>query len=160
MRLDAETFGTVVANAPLVSMDLLVKNSDGGYLVGLRTNPPAQGTWFVPGGRVRKGETLERAFGRITLEELGQAYPLGRAHFLGVFEHFYPDDFRGRCGSGTHYVVLAYVLDPLVSKPSLPANQHAQFAWLTPGELLGRSDVHQYTRRYFGAAGPTSGNPG
>jgi colanic acid biosynthesis protein WcaH len=149
MRLDPETFGTVVANAPLVSMDLLVQNSAGGFLVGLRTNPPAQGTWFVPGGRLRKGETLERAFGRITQDELGQAYPLSQARFLGVYEHFYPDDFRGQYGSGTHYVVLAYALQVVIAGSSLPGNQHAEFAWLAPGELLGRSDVHQYTRRYF-----------
>ncbi|MBJ6922853.1 GDP-mannose mannosyl hydrolase, partial [Vibrio cholerae] len=47
-RLDELTFKTVVASTPLVSMDLIVRNRYGQVLLGLRTNRPAQGFWFVP----------------------------------------------------------------------------------------------------------------
>lgn len=40
-----------------------------GYLVGERINRAAQGYWFVPGGRMYKGEALTKAFGRITFRE-------------------------------------------------------------------------------------------
>ena len=56
---------------PLISIDLLVQNEHGEYLLGLRNNRPAQGYWFVPGGRVLKNETLDGAFKRLTFEELG-----------------------------------------------------------------------------------------
>lgn len=49
-RLDELTFKTVVASTPLVSMDLIVRNKRDQVLLGLRTNRPAQGFWFVPGG--------------------------------------------------------------------------------------------------------------
>lgn len=52
--LDATTFETVIVYTPLVSIDLLVKNRKGEYLFGLRKNRPAQGYWFVPGGRLQK----------------------------------------------------------------------------------------------------------
>lgn len=55
--LDVTTFETVVASAPLISIDLLVENEQGQYLLGLRKNRPAQGYWFVPGGRVQKNES-------------------------------------------------------------------------------------------------------
>ena len=46
--LELETFKTVVASTPLVSIDLIVRNRQGQVLLGLRTNRPAQGGWFVP----------------------------------------------------------------------------------------------------------------
>lgn len=52
--LDTDIFATVVHCAPLISIDLLVQNAQGEYLLGLRNNRPAQGYWFVPGGRVKK----------------------------------------------------------------------------------------------------------
>ncbi|MCV5153638.1 GDP-mannose mannosyl hydrolase, partial [Escherichia coli] len=66
MFLRQEDFATVVRSTPLVCLDFIVENSRGEFLLGKRTNRPAQGYWFVPGGRVQKDETLEAAFERLT----------------------------------------------------------------------------------------------
>jgi colanic acid biosynthesis protein WcaH len=147
--LDAHTFAEVVANAPLVAIDLIIESQEGEVLLGLRRNPPAQGCWFVPGGRIRKGETLDGAFARITLEELGQAYGRSQARFIDVFEHFYDTNFRGTAGETTHYVVHAYRLRVDREALRLPAQQHSQYAWMTPQGALTRADVHPYTQAYF-----------
>ncbi|WP_230846571.1 NUDIX domain-containing protein, partial [Achromobacter xylosoxidans] len=68
-------FRRAVEMLPLVSIDLLLRDAEGRYLTGLRSNPPAQGSWFVPGGRIRKNETLPRALQRIVREELGLTLP-------------------------------------------------------------------------------------
>ncbi|MFH1157064.1 MAG: NUDIX hydrolase [Pseudomonadota bacterium] len=44
---------------------------NGCVLLVLRGNPPAMGTWAIPGGKVRLGETLRRAAEREILEETG-----------------------------------------------------------------------------------------
>ena len=49
MFLRQEDFATVVRSTPLVSLDFIVENSRGEFLLGKRTNRPAQGYWFVPG---------------------------------------------------------------------------------------------------------------
>ncbi len=54
MFLSREDFATVVRSTPLVSIDLLVENRRGEYLLGRRNNRPAQGFWFVPGAGFRK----------------------------------------------------------------------------------------------------------
>ncbi|ELL8702496.1 GDP-mannose mannosyl hydrolase, partial [Escherichia coli] len=54
MFLRQEDFATVVRSTPLVSLDFIAENSRGEFLLGKRTNRPAQGYWFVPGGRVQK----------------------------------------------------------------------------------------------------------
>ena len=69
--LSPADFRRAVEMLPLVSIDLLLHDGQGRYLTGLRSNPPAQGAWFVPGGRIRKNEPLALALDRIAREELG-----------------------------------------------------------------------------------------
>ena len=61
MFLRHEDFATVVRSTPLISIDLIVENAHGEFLLGKRLNRPAQGYWFVPGGRVQKDEPLRAA---------------------------------------------------------------------------------------------------
>lgn len=148
--LQPELLKTIVAHTPLVSIDLLVRNGSGGLLLGWRNNRPAQNCWFVPGGRINKNESIAAAFARLTLDELGVELPLQRGHFLGVFEHFYPDCFAGTATS-THYVVLAYELQ-IDELPSLPREQHSDYCWLSPTELLTDPQVHENVKVYFRGA--------
>lgn len=60
--LNHDEFRQVVQNTPLFAIDLVVLNGKNEILLGLRKNPPAQGYWFVPGGRVFKGESLDDGF--------------------------------------------------------------------------------------------------
>ena len=78
MRLDRATFLEVVRNTPLVSVDLIVRDSRGRVLLGLRNNAPARHSWFTPGGRICKNERIVDAVGRVALEELGRPARRGR----------------------------------------------------------------------------------
>lgn len=138
----------VIARAPLVSIDLIVRNVEGRVLVGLRRNEPAAGTWFVPGGTIRKNEALDAAFARISHAELGFACARRDARFVGVFEHFYPNNFLRVPGIGTHYVVLAHALETTRLDP-LPPEQHSDYRWMSELELREHPQVHAYTRAYF-----------
>ena len=71
------------------------------------------------------------------------------ARFLGVYEHFYPTNYLGRTGFGTHYVVLAYELTSPVDEALLPKDQHGEYAWRTEAELLNSSEVQENTKAYF-----------
>lgn len=147
--LDAATFQTVVASTPLISIDLLVQNEQGEYLLGLRKNRPAQGCWFVPGGRVLKNESLDDAFKRLTRTELGLALERSRAVFEGVYEHFYQDSVFGDTPS-THYVVLGYRLKLSPGHPLvLPLSQHGEYRWWPVLEIKTSPLVHPHTQAYW-----------
>lgn len=149
--LPIHTFLNVVDATPLVAIDLVIENEKGGYLLGRRVNRPAQGFWFVPGGRIRKNERLDDAFRRIASEELGRA-DLKRtdADLLGVYEHLYEDNFSGQAGISTHYVVLGYRLQGTIELGSLPDLQHTAYRWATKEEIMADSEVHLNTQAYFG----------
>lgn len=147
--LAEKEFRAAVQMLPLIAIDLLVFNPAGDkVLLGLRRNPPAQGTWFVPGGRIRKGERLQSAWRRLCQAELGVDPPWSAAQFVGLFEHFYPDNFLGEPAS-THYVVHAYKLVVADAVTDFPQQQHERFAWWSLETLINHNQVHPYTRAYF-----------
>ncbi|MCK7598400.1 GDP-mannose mannosyl hydrolase [Microbulbifer sp. CAU 1566] len=147
-KLPLDTFKTVVSSTPLVSIDLVVRNGAGEVLLGQRLNRPAQGYWFVPGGRIVKDESMAQAFLRLTEEELGVAVPIGEAEFLGPYEHFYSDNFSGEDFS-THYVVLGYALTLDIPLESLPVQQHGNYRWWPECELLADASVHRHSKWYL-----------
>lgn len=154
MWLSNDVFRSVVASTPLVSIDLVVQNARGECLLGQRLNRPAKGSWFVPGGRILKNETLDAAFSRLTQEELGQAYQRSDARFLEVYEHFYADSIFGDNGQApeTHYVVLAYQLVlPEGATLPLPHAQHGAYRWWPLIEMQTHELVHANTRAYLAA---------
>src|SRR5438067_13547855 len=108
--LNKDEFAQVVRKTPLVAIDVIIRNPDHCVLVGLRTNEPAKGKWFVPGGVVRKYERLAEAFERIVKAEIGLEASIENARFLGIYEHLYDSNFLGEEGFGTHYVGMAYEL--------------------------------------------------
>jgi 8-oxo-dGTP pyrophosphatase MutT (NUDIX family) len=67
--LSEEEFGRIVRCAPLVSIDIIIRDPERKVLLGLRNHEPAKGYYFVPGGRIRKGELLKEAFSRILAAE-------------------------------------------------------------------------------------------
>ena len=142
------TFEKVVDNTPLVSIDLIVTKVDG-ILVGKRINRPAKDTYFVPGGRICKDESLDDAFRRIAQDELGLNVKRSDAEFMGVFEHFYSDSTLNEDAT-THYVVLAYSF-PLrrrILDEERLNSQHSKFEFIRCMEMMNRDDVHENTKVY------------
>jgi colanic acid biosynthesis protein WcaH len=149
LKLDDKEFFQVVTNAPLVSIDLIVKDERGRVLLGLRRNKPAQGFWFVPGGRVFKDERIEQALKRIGLEELGFPLDTSRVKFLGVFEHLYEDNVFGKPGISTHYVVLGCEVMQPMALDQLPSGQHEGWRFWELPDLMKSDEVHRNTKAYF-----------
>lgn len=149
MFLSKQRFSQVIESTPLVSIDLVIEDESGQVLLGKRNNRPAQGFWFVPGGRILKNEKLEDAFVRLTEEELGQAFELSQAILVGPYTHLYEDNVFGD-GFTTHYIAIAYKLNVIRAKLDLPMGmQHSHYRWFDKNELLTSDEVHLHTKWYF-----------
>lgn len=149
MYLTDEEFLNIVQRTPLISIDLLVWNTSYQLLVGLRVNKPAEGFWFVPGGRIQKDQTFADAFCHITQKELGKSFELESVQFVGVYEHFYPENFAGKAGISTHYVVHAYQIFLTQDLANLPHEQHQAYRWMNRTEIMADPWIHPYTKDYF-----------
>jgi len=146
MKLSSTDFKTIVKSTPLVSIDFIVRDAEGNVLLGQRTNRPAQGFWFVPGGRVLKDEALEYAFKRLIKEELG--INSVESTFKGIYQHFYDDNFSEENFS-THYLVLAYEIIFKGDLALLPLEQHSTYKWFAENELVDSEQVHKHSKWYF-----------
>lgn len=162
-RADAESpggllplaqFQQAVAALPLVSVDWVLTNPAGELLVGLRLNAPARGTWFTPGGRIRKGEPLAVALLRVAAEELGLADERAgalaqRGEPMGAWDHFYPDAAFSPTVP-THYVNLPYAArlsEAEVNALNLPVGeQHGHWQWLPLAQAA--DTVHEHVKPY------------
>jgi colanic acid biosynthesis protein WcaH len=143
--LSTSDFLGVVKNTPLVSIDLVIADRTGAILMGWRQNEPAKDTWFVPGGRIQKDERISDAFERILSIETGLQASFSDARFANVFEHFYPANCFGDPAFGTHYCVLAYILQ-FHDRPVVQIDhQHSKIEWLT----ASATNIHRYSKAYF-----------
>jgi colanic acid biosynthesis protein WcaH len=67
--IPANEYAQIIEVLPILCVDVIVQNSMGEYLLVRRANQPLKGQWWVVGGRVLKGETLEQAALRKVREE-------------------------------------------------------------------------------------------
>lgn len=104
MRIPDEIYKTILENVPIICVDGLVLNDKGQFLLLKRKNPPLKGEWFVPGGRLLRGESLKVGFIRKMREELGiSVVPIV---LLGFYEEHYED---GPLGCDTHSVSAVFL---------------------------------------------------
>ena len=152
MYLPKNDFIEIVKRTPLVAIDLCIIKEQK-ILLGCRNNSPAKSYFFVPGGRIMKNEKIEQSIERITREEIGYELKKNNNEFIGVYEHFYDDNFLGNTEFNTHYIILAFLihysgLKKLKNRPT--DEQHSQYIWHDY-----RSDnkhnyrIHPYTMRYI-----------
>lgn len=144
-RLSDSIFKDIVTYTPLIAIDLIIQNDEDMILLGKRKNKPAQGKWFVPGGRIMKNETMKDAFLRISKDELGFELEPKFSHLMGVFEHHYDDSIFGD-NISTHYVVLAYRAVVYDQEP-ICDEQHEKFKWVYTDSTC--DDIHKFTLSYM-----------
>ncbi|MDQ8728337.1 NUDIX domain-containing protein [Bradyrhizobium sp. LHD-71] len=152
-KLHEHEFEGIVRSAPLCSIDVVIRDPAGAVMLGLRKNNPAHGFYFVPGGRIRKGETLSDAFERILATETSLTSTIKEARLIGVYEHFYETNWKNAPGFGTHYICLAYELY-LPERIDVTADtQHSELIWASPSEF-DRLRIHPYSLAYLATGTP------
>ena len=154
MFLELDSFENIVKYSPIAAIDLCILNKNNELLLGKRVNPPAKNFFFVPGGRIRKGEKISIAIRRILKDEINfqiNDENLEKVNFLGVFEHFYDDNFYGNKLFKSHYVVLAYsikikMLNKIKTKKI--NDQHEYYIWYG-SDKNKEIKIHQYAIDYL-----------
>lgn len=98
----------------------------GRILLIRRANPPAEGTWSLPGGRVEPGEFSESAVLRELEEETGGTAVLDR--YVGEVVRDSPD--------GGRYVIRAFLVDMPEGQQLAAGDDAADVGWFTMAEIL------------------------
>jgi len=113
---------------PCVAVGAIVFK-EGSVLLVRRGQPPAEGSWAIPGGSVRVGETLQQAAEREILEETGVVIRAAEpVHTFDVIER----DEQGRVRF--HYVIVDVAAEHVEGTPCA-ASDAADARWVSPAEL-------------------------
>lgn len=96
-----DDYQKIVRSVIILSVDIFIKDGQGRHLLIKRTEEPLKGEWWIVGGRVHKGETVEEAAVRKAREEVGvmikNLVPLG----------YYEDQYN----NGRHSVSIVFMAD-------------------------------------------------
>jgi mutator protein MutT len=118
-----------VTTAPQVCVGAIAVDDERLLLVR-RGNPPAAGSWSVPGGRVEPGETVGEAVVREVREETGLEALCGP--LLGWVE---------RIGDDHHFVILDFIVEVLEPVDPVAGDDASDAAWIPLNDVAEMTDL-------------------
>ncbi len=139
-----ELYKEILKTIPFVCVDVVIKNGDS-FFLAKRKNQPAQGQWFLPGGRVLKNEKLADAALRKMSQETGLEGKTER--ILGVDETMFPEGPYGDTAHSVNVVFLATTTSP--KSAVILDDQNDEYQWYTHID----DTWHPYVKKFLGLAG-------
>jgi colanic acid biosynthesis protein WcaH len=144
--IDQELYDQILRHMPIACVDVAIV-CNGCVLLVRRDDAPAKGAWWVPGGRVFKGETMRDTARRKAKEEVGLDCHIGP--IIHTAETIFPDGPRG---IPVHSINACFLLYPThdVAAPTIRLDDHhAGWRWAQ----TVTDDLHPYVARCLRGAG-------
>jgi len=116
--IEEPLYTKIKENLPIPFVDLLIIYQ-GKLLLMLRNNEPGKDLWFIPGGRVLLGETLEEAVKRVLQKETGLEPQ--SIQQVATMSHFWP----------TTQTVTTYYKVTVPTEQVTLNNEHRDHKWIT-----------------------------
>lgn len=127
MKLEKNASG--LEPRPMVGVGVMVENSMGQYLMGLRKGSHGADLWAFPGGHLEFGDTLIETAGREVLEETGLI--VGPPQFVSIYE-----DLSYIATDGKHFVDFTFKAAYLGGTPQrLEPEKCLAWEWISPNNL-------------------------
>lgn len=141
--IKSEVFEEIRKAIPIVCVDLVIPK-DGEILLVKRMEPPAQGQWWTPGGRILKGETIEEASVRKAKEEVHLDCRFRKV--LGVTESIFDEVIINGKSISIHTVNVVCLMEPEDPAQSIQLdNSHSEYR-RTKGSF---GELHPAVKRIF-----------
>ncbi|NDJ61013.1 MAG: NUDIX domain-containing protein, partial [Chloroflexi bacterium] len=142
--IPSELYLQILEHMPIACVDAAII-AGGAALLIQRKNPPAQHAWWLPGGRVLKGELMHEAAARKAREEVGIACQVGP--IIHTAETIFPD---GPHGINVHTINSCFLLHPVDDRIDLRIDDHhIDHRWVSAVP----DGLHPYVTRCLLAAG-------
>jgi colanic acid biosynthesis protein WcaH len=137
-------YRTFLENMPVACVDVAVVDH-GSVLLVKRKDAPARGQWWVPGGRVWKGEMLRDTAARKARDEVGIECHIGP--IIHTAETIFPD---GPGGIAVHSINACFFAYPVSKRAAARLDKHhASHKWVRSIP----AGLHPYVARCLQAAG-------
>jgi colanic acid biosynthesis protein WcaH len=136
MWIEDNHYKLILEKMAIPTVDAII-TFEGKFLLLKRNNPPVKGEWWLPGGRVRKGEDLVEAVRREVLEETG--LKCNSIRQVGVINQVFPE---------CHTISIYYLVE--VENSNVMLNEeHSDYKWVS---RLPKTS-HRYLKTMIAKAG-------
>ncbi len=126
--IPADLYEKIIEHMPIPCVDLVLLHQ-GKVLLTLRTQEPEKGKWWVQGGRIFKNESLQEALQRLARREIGSEVKILKQ--IGVYDYFSKVSVFPEVKSGTHCVVVCFLVEPQEKNFSLRMDKtHSEGKWI------------------------------
>jgi len=115
-KIPLTLYELITDSIPIASVEAII-SKDNSLLFLRRKNSPAKGQWWFPGGRIRKGETLEEALYREVKEETG--LQVIKSKLINVYSRIFDE---------RHDITIAYLCKCKGNKIILN-NEHTEYTY-------------------------------
>lgn len=110
----------------------------------LMKSPKWENQWLVPGGKVEKGDSMEKTVKKEVREETG--LEVTDIEFLEAKDGGNPEDFE----RDTHFIFLNFVCKALNQEVVLDEREAVDYRWIDPQKALeGNLDINNSTRDFI-----------
>jgi len=138
-KIPDELYEKILNNMPLFCVDIVV-HSNGKVLLVKRKEKPAQDEWWVPGGRLLKGEKLTDAVKRKINEEVGLKIVSNSIEHVGMQEFFSKDGIYDNLDF--HAVAAIYKVEVCEEDVNLDETS-SKYKWITEID----PNLHEYVQK-------------
>ncbi len=123
--IEASLYQQILENIPIACVDIAIVDQ-GAVLLLKRKDPPARGQWWLPGGRVLKGEMMRETAQRKAREEVGMECHVGQ--IIHTAETILPD---GPAGVSVHNINSCFLLHPAGPASHVKLDKHhEEYRWV------------------------------
>ena len=136
----------IIDNIPLCCVDIIVVCGSK-FLLLKRAKSPANNQWWIPGGRLLRGENLETAVKRKMKEEL-KITKIRSIKFLAIGQNRFPKGHFGKPYFVINLIHIVEIPESEVDKIKIDSN-HSAHKWFSKIP----SGVSPYIKKYLKLAG-------
>lgn len=139
-KIPNDEYKKILENIPICCVDLIIKGKKGVLLV-LRADEPLKNFWWIPGGRIYKGEKIENAVIRKAYEETGLKVKIEKN--MGTYETILGKDCFKNLKIGIHTINITFLVKPISEESEVKLdNTSLKFKWIDKIE----ENLHSYLK--------------
>jgi colanic acid biosynthesis protein WcaH len=131
MFIPAKLYQQIIKYTKIPTVDFIFLDSNKNILLWLRNNAPLQWTYYLPGWRMHKNETILQAAKRKAKEEVSVSIDISKLQFVWIYDDNFQDSMFQWVSSDFLACIFVYHLKDIDKDSINEDKQHSEFKFFS-----------------------------